>query len=201
MVQSAENFDTSRTAEQQCVANLDVERASAALQPLVVARGGNCVVALCITWLLVTFAASASGRERENETSGVTLLSSCGMPEATVDLRTLPSVEAIDAHTDIAVFLQDGVPVEVRLAALRRVWIVDPAIRDYKGLQENGWTFDDLNSMPGFGELGPKDDVATMLAQIVGKGAGPVAPPVEPRSSSLVADLLVRFIVGAIRER
>src|SRR5690349_5675146 len=115
MVQSGGNFDTSRTVEQESAAKLDVVRESVAFRPLLVARSGNCVVALCITWLLVTFAASASGRERENETAGGAFLPSCVMPEAAVDLRTLPSVEAIDAHTDIAVFLQDGVPAEVRL--------------------------------------------------------------------------------------
>jgi hypothetical protein len=80
-------------------------------------------------------------------------------PEVTAsgfDPATLPPIETIDAQTDITVFLQNGVPNELRLAALRRAWTVDPAIRNFKGLQENDWNFNDPNSIPGFGELGPR---------------------------------------------
>ena len=66
-------------------------------------------------------------------------------------------------------FLQNGVPDELRLAALRRAWTADPAIRDFKGLQENNWNFNDLNSVPGFGELGPEVDVKRTVAKIVGE--------------------------------
>jgi hypothetical protein len=55
------------------------------------------------------------------------------------------------------------------LASLRRAWTADPAIRDFKGLQESDWNFDDPNSIPGFGELGPEVDVRRMLAQILGE--------------------------------
>ena len=85
------------------------------------------------------------------------------------DPATLPPIETIDAQTDITVFLQNGVPNELRLAALRRAWMVDPAIRDFKGPQENDWNFNDPNSVPGFGELGPEVDVKTMVAKILGE--------------------------------
>ena len=49
------------------------------------------------------------------------------------DPATLPPIETIDAQTDITVFLQNGVPNELRRAALRRAWTVDPAIRDFRG--------------------------------------------------------------------
>ena len=95
-----------------------------------------------------------------------------GAPEATAsefNAATLPPIESIDAQTDITVFLKDGVPNELRVAALRRAWIVDPAIRDFKGLQENGWNFNDADSVPGFGKLGPEVDVKRMVAQILGE--------------------------------
>jgi hypothetical protein len=44
----------------------------------------------------------------------------------------------------------------IGIPALRRAWTVDPAIRDFKGLQENDWNFNDPNSTPSFGELGPR---------------------------------------------
>jgi hypothetical protein len=61
------------------------------------------------------------------------------------------------------------VPEKLRIAALRRAWTVNPAIRDFRGLQENDWNFNDLNSTPGFGELGPEVDVKRMVAQILGE--------------------------------
>jgi len=85
------------------------------------------------------------------------------------DAATLPPIESIDAQTDITVFLQSVVPQELRLAALRRAWTVDPAIRDFKGPQENDWNFNDPNSIPGFGELGPEVGVKGMVAKILGE--------------------------------
>jgi hypothetical protein len=57
------------------------------------------------------------------------------------------------------------VPEELRLEALRRAWTTDPAIRDFKGLAENDWNFNDPNSIAGFGELGPEVDVKRMVAE------------------------------------
>ena len=82
---------------------------------------------------------------------------------------TLPPIESIDAKTDITVFLGSGVPEELRLAALRRAWTADPTIRDFKGLAENDWNFNDPNSVPGFGDLGPEVDVKRMVAEIRGE--------------------------------
>jgi hypothetical protein len=96
----------------------------------------------------------------------------CGAPDVTArgfDLATSPPIESIDAQTDITVFLQSGVPDALRLAALRRAWTMDPAIRDFKGLQENDWNFNDPNSIPGFGELGPEIDVKRTVAEILGE--------------------------------
>jgi hypothetical protein len=92
-----------------------------------------------------------------------------GAPEMTSSGFTLPPIESIDAQTDINVFLQRGVPDELRLAALRRSWTVDPAIRDFKDGQENDWNFNDPDSIPGFGELGSGVDVKRMMAGILGE--------------------------------
>lgn len=91
----------------------------------------------------------------------------------------LPSLDSIDAKTDISVFMQSGVPNDLRVAALRRAWSVDPAIRDFKGLAENHWDFMLASSVPGFGELEPDLD-GSMLAQVIGE---------NPRSDQLTATL------------
>jgi Protein of unknown function (DUF3306) len=74
-------------------------------------------------------------------------------PNPDVDLSSLPPIESIDAATDITAFLRKGIPQELSRAALRRAWTADPAIRDFVGLAENAWDFNDPNAMPGFGPL------------------------------------------------
>jgi len=69
------------------------------------------------------------------------------------DLASLPPLQSITAGTDIRSFLASNVPLELTKAALRRAWVTDPAIRDFIGIAENQWDFNDPNAMPGFGPL------------------------------------------------
>jgi hypothetical protein len=92
------------------------------------------------------------------------------------DLASLPSLDSITAVTDVRAFLAPGVPRELARAALRRAWTADPAIRDFKGLAENDWDFNDPTAMPGFGALPEGYDVRKLVAQIFGDDAKPVAP-------------------------
>ena len=131
------------------------------------------LITLFIASLLTVFVAiaSAHGHEDENKAPGVATLPASGAPEVTptaFDPAAFTPLDLIDAQTDITVFLQSGVPAGLRLAALRRAWTVDPAIRDFKGLGENDWDFDRPNGIPGFGELGPEVDVERMVARILG---------------------------------
>jgi hypothetical protein len=88
---------------------------------------------------------------------------------AETELSNLPPIEAIDAATDITAFLRQGIPQELSLAALRRAWSTDPAIRDFVGLAENAWDFNDPNAMPGFGPLGcSAEQVDALVRRIVG---------------------------------
>ena len=84
------------------------------------------------------------------------------------DPSGLPSIEAITADTDIRGFLQSRVPAELTRAALRQAWTSDPAIRDFVGIAENQWDFNDPNAIPGFGPLGVTDGQA-ILTQVLGK--------------------------------
>jgi len=96
-----------------------------------------------------------------------------------VDLGSLPPIELISADTDITAFLRPGVPAELTRAALRRAWSTDPAIRDFVGLVENGWDFNDPQAMAGFGRIEP-GDVARLLSQKIGEvSAEPTRPPVD----------------------
>lgn len=90
-------------------------------------------------------------------------------PAPVFDPASLPSLDSIGADTDIRGFLAPGVPTELAHAALRRVWIADPGIRDFKGLAEYDWDFTAPGSMFGFGELDPSTDVKKMLADVFGE--------------------------------
>ncbi len=85
------------------------------------------------------------------------------------DLSSLPPIETIDASTDVAAFLRKGVPQDLSRAALRRAWSADPAIRDFVGLAENAWDFNDPTAMPGFGPLEySAEQVAALARRVVG---------------------------------
>jgi hypothetical protein len=98
------------------------------------------------------------------------------------DITKLPSLDSITAATDVRAFLAPGVPAELTRAALRRAWITDPAIRDFKGLAENDWDFTDPKAMAGFTDLPADYDVKKLLTQIFGEKDKPADPaaPAEP---------------------
>lgn len=102
--------------------------------------------------------------------------------EASVDLSSLPSIDAIGADTDIRGFLQKGVPLDMTRAALRRVWSEDPAIRNFIEVAENQWDFATGSDIPGFGPLDAGTDVRRMVADIVGDLGDRKAEPAEPRA-------------------
>jgi uncharacterized protein DUF3306 len=100
------------------------------------------------------------------------------------ELPKLPPLESIDAATDITAFLRKGIPQELSRAALRRAWSADPTIRDFVGLAENAWDFNDPNAMAGFGALDySAEQVDALVRCIVGgvvEAAETVAsPPTE----------------------
>jgi uncharacterized protein DUF3306 len=85
------------------------------------------------------------------------------------DISSLPSIESIDAGTDITVFMQPGVPAAMRHAALRRAWSADPAIRDFMGPTENYWDAAGPDGIPGFGDLDPNLDVQRLVSELFGE--------------------------------
>ena len=104
---------------------------------------------------------------------------------AEVDLSSLPPIDSIDAATDITAFLRSGIPPELGRAALRRAWASDPAIRDFVGLAENAWDFNDPNAMPGFG---PLDCSAEQLEALVGRIVGSVRSAAESLATAVAEE-------------
>lgn len=162
-----------------------------------VATGRACfLITLCVALPLV-FARTAFAQESEQmgKVSGCTLPTSAAAEVNSSAFHTinLPSLDSIGPQTDISIFLRSGVPDRLRVAALRRTWTVDPAIRDFKGLQESDWDFNDPNSILGFGELGPEIDVKTMVAQVFGETPQEVARVPEPKTALFTRVMLRLF--------
>jgi hypothetical protein len=88
--------------------------------------------------------------------------------EPVFDPASLPSLDSIAADTDIGAFLKPGVPSVLKHAALRRAWSADPQIRDFIGLVENGWNWNDPVGVPGFGPMPEGEDIGRLLAQAMG---------------------------------
>ncbi len=122
------------------------------------------------------FLARWSRRKRESRAEPAKPAAAQPMPpceakddETESDLSNLPSIDDINAATDIKAFLSKGIPRDLSRAALRRAWATDPAIRDFVGLAENAWDFNDPNAMPGFGPLDcSSEELAALVDRIVG---------------------------------
>jgi Protein of unknown function (DUF3306) len=82
------------------------------------------------------------------------------------DPASLPSIGSITVDTDIVAFLKSDVPMELTRAALRRAWTTDPAIRDFIGIADNQWDFNEPNGISGFGPLDATESGATFFAQV-----------------------------------
>jgi hypothetical protein len=98
------------------------------------------------------------------------------------DPASLPSIESISAESNISAFLEAGVPDDLARAALRRVWSLDPEIRDFVGLSENSWDFNAPGAMAGFGPIDGKE-VERLLTRLLGD-PDTVAAAVHPSVAS-----------------
>jgi hypothetical protein len=95
------------------------------------------------------------------------------------DPASLPSIESIDAATDIRPFLEACVPEELTRAALRSTWSADPAIRDFVGIAESQWDFNDPATIPGFGVHAAAEYVCSLAADSVGNLTTAIGTPAE----------------------
>ena len=97
---------------------------------------------------------------------------------AAFDPATLPPIESITAASDVRAFFAPGVPADLTRAALRRVWVTDPTIRDFVGIAENQWDFTAPDGVPGFGALPFTPELRQMVAALIGDT--PTVPQLEP---------------------
>src|SRR5215472_17102428 len=122
----------------------------------------------------------------------------------------LPPIKSIGSGSDIKAFLAPGVPPELTLAALRRAWSADPAIRDFIGLSENAWDFNAPDGVPGFGSL-DLEEVRRIVAQVLDEPRAadptttttPVAtnPPTQAETCPAVPTIESRESIAAAQHK
>ncbi len=96
-------------------------------------------------------------------------------------LLELPSLDALTPETDLTPFLRTGVPSALRNAALRRMWSLDPSIRDFVSeAREYAYDWNTPGGVPGLGPLLPSDDVKAMLGRLFRDPAEATKPASEP---------------------
>jgi hypothetical protein len=105
------------------------------------------------------------------------------------DILRLPSIDDLTADSDITVFMRKGVPEKLRNAALRRMWSLDPNIRDFVSeAREYAYDWNAPDGIPGFGgALPPPDEIEKLAARIVGAGKGdsPESSGSSPRAGAV----------------
>jgi len=125
-------------------------------------------------------------QSKQIETSDIVASETTAVPLAPLENRlpfdpaSLPAIDSISAVSNIRPFLETGVPDHLARAALRRVWSVDPAIRNFVGLSENSWDFNAPGAIAGFGPI-DGDEVRRLLTRLLGEPDTKVAavhPPV-----------------------
>ncbi len=93
---------------------------------------------------------------------------------AAVDPATLPDIDKMEAGSDFSIFMQAGVPQELKTKALRKLWRVKPELANLDGLIDYG---EDLT-----GSFKVVDHLKT--AYEVGKGFLTDDEPQQPKTVS-----------------
>jgi hypothetical protein len=107
-------------------------------------------------------------------------------------IAELPAIEDLVPGQSLSAFMQPWVPDGIRNAALRRMWLLDPAIRDYVSpALDYAYDYNTPGAAPGFGSLETSADsireVADMFDRVLAgpkdEGRGEPAPPAQDNLS------------------
>lgn len=99
-------------------------------------------------------------------------------PLSAEEIASLPPPEQLTATSDLAQFLREGVPAVLRNAALRRIWALDPAIRDFVGdARDYAYDWNIPGGVPGSEPLLAAEDAERLLRRIIGEPRGEDGAP------------------------
>lgn len=83
------------------------------------------------------------------------------------ELAALPSIDEFTPQTDIRAFLRKGVPKPLQNAALRKMWMLTPSIRDHNDpAVDYAWDWNTPGGVPGDGAAPTAERAAQMLRDL-----------------------------------
>lgn len=116
--------------------------------------------------------------EGKNTTEAAAPVEPAVFDPATLEIP-LPSLEALKPGDTLVAFMQKGVPEALRNAAMRKMWALDPMVRDFRSeALDYAYDWNTPGGVPGSGPLGPEDRVEEMVEALF-RPANP-APEPEP---------------------
>lgn len=99
-------------------------------------------------------------------------------------IASLPSIDDITAHTELAPFMRRGVPLALRNSALRKVWMLNPLIRDHVDpALDYAWDWNAPGGVPGGGGTLTGDGVAQMVKKLLGDEKQAESPDDDDRQA------------------
>ncbi len=92
-------------------------------------------------------------------------------------IAALPSLDEITAGFDIKPFLAKGVPAKLKNAAMRKLWLASPSVRDYVDpAVDYAWDWNAPGGVPGGGGILSEQSVAKMVKDLIGGSKAKPAP-------------------------
>jgi len=153
--------------------------------------------------IAVSVLPAGAGRAQPDENERVTFAAGSGLPivyastdsgaaatgptlegAESFDVGPLPRIEDLTADSDVTAFMDVRVPNELRNAALRRAWVLDPKIRDFMEMAENQLDFGERGGVP---PSEPVDTAGAPIESALSQAAG-CAPQSEPPSRAASAN-------------
>jgi Protein of unknown function (DUF3306) len=123
---------------------------------------------------------------QQNQTSAVRAAPAAHMPVEAAESLPLPSLDDIVPGGDVAAFFQKHVPEALRAAALRKVWMTDPDIKDFIEMADYQLDYANPDSIPGWSSNIEGIDLKGMVERIFNN-----APEVEAESPVLPGETAV----------
>lgn len=103
----------------------------------------------------------------------------------------LPSLDDLKPGDSLVAFMQRGVPDVLRNAALRKMWVLDPMVRDFRSeALDYAYDWNTPGGLPGItGPLAPNDNIESMVEAIFRPmGEGQEEPKDEPSAEKAPED-------------
>jgi Protein of unknown function (DUF3306) len=104
-------------------------------------------------------------------------------PAAPAEQPALPSLDDIVPGADVSAFFGAHVPEVLRAAALRKLWVTDPQIKNFIEMADYQWDFTNPDSIPGWSSSLEGVDVKAMaerifnvVAKVAPESDAPIAP-------------------------